>query len=288
MASTAEALEPFAQRFALRFTLIDGHLTAYRVLGDPAAPKVLLLHGLGAQGSTYAEVAQRLADGFQVILPDLLGSGQSAKPRMAYTPDRMAANVTGLLRELGVEQLRAVVGHSQGAAVAVEVCHQLGRVERLVLLNPPPVRGMRWLRGVTAWSADGPTELFSAFLPHRRLAKLWLGFLYSDGSRLTDEVLEAYAASSGQRGYAAATAQALASLARLDLHLEAAPGTLLLWGADDRLFPPRLARGWRKRLARSELTLLPATGHCPHEERPDAVAFALRAFLAARRASPTT
>lgn len=274
MASTAE--------FALQFALIEGRLTAYHLAGSPDAPAVLLLHGLGAAGSTYAAVVSRLSREYRVIVPDLLGSGRTAKPLVDYSPQEMASHVAGLLQELRVPALRAIVGHSQGAAVAVELCHQLpGRIRKLVLIDPPPPCGMRWLRPVTGLPLGGRTaEVFSALLPHKRIARLWLGFLYANRERLTDEVLAAYAATSGSRGYAAATARALRSLSRLDLHLESAPPTLLLWGAQDRLFRPSLAAAWQARLRSSVLTVLPATGHCPHEEQPAAVALALGEFLA--------
>jgi len=248
----------------MEVALVDGHLTAYHLSGDPAAPVVVLLHGLGAIGSTYRGVVERLRDRFRLLVPDLLGSGQTAKPASGYAPRDMAAHLATLLAQLGIDRVRAVVGHSQGAVVGVELCKRI-HSDRLVLLDPPPVNGMRWLRPVTPLSMGASAELMSALLPHRSIA--------------TEEVLSAYTSNAGERGYANATAQALHALARLQLDLDGAPPTLLLWGAEDRLFPPRLAQGWRKRLARSELTVLPATGHCPHEERPATVAQALDAFL---------
>ncbi len=154
------------------------------------------------------------------------------------------------------------------------------RVEKLVLIDPPPPDGVRWLRSVTGLPLGARSaEIVSSLLPHRRLARLWLGFLYADRSRVTDEVLKGYTATSAGRGYAAATARALHSLAHLELKLEDAPATALLWGAQDKVFPPAIAKDWQARLPRSSLTVLPATGHCPHEEQPEAVAFAIRKFL---------
>ena len=263
----------------MQVALVDGQLTAYHLSGKAQAPVVVLLHGLGAIGSTYRGVVERLRDRFRLLVPDLLGSGQTAKPASGYSPRDLAAHLAALLTQLGIGQVRAVVGHSQGAVVAVELCKRVPS-ERLVLLDPPPVNGLRWLRPVTTISMGASAELLSALLPHRAIAKLWLKFLYADGGRLTEEVLDAYTTNAGERGYANATAQALHALARLQLDLDGAPPTLLLWGAEDRLFPPRLAQGWRERLAHSELTVLPATGHCPHEERPATVAQALGSFLA--------
>jgi pimeloyl-ACP methyl ester carboxylesterase len=244
-----------------------------------------LLHGLGAAGSAWGPVASNLAIDHRLVIPDLLGSGRTAKPLITYKPDEMAVHIGGLLEGLGISSLAAVAGHSQGAAVAVELCHLWpGRVDKLVLVDPPPPAGVPWLRPVTRLPLGARSaEIFSALLPHRQLARLWLGFLYADRSRVTDQILDDYRATSASRGYAAATARALHSLARLELHLEQAPPSLLLWGAEDRVFPPSLADDWQRRLRDSKCSILPATGHCPHEEQPEAVAFAIRQFLAGER-----
>ena len=66
----------------------------------------------------------------------------------------LAAHLDGLLTSLGIAAIDAIVGHSQGAAVAVELCHLRSGdpargVGKLVLIDPPPPAGVRWLRPVT-------------------------------------------------------------------------------------------------------------------------------------------
>ncbi len=280
---------PADEEVPLAFALVQGQLTAYRILGSDAAlaggPTLLLLHGLGAAGNAYAALASRLAADCRLVIPDLLGSGRTAKPLIDYRPEELAVHLEQLLGILGIRDIDAVVGHSQGAAVAVELCRLrrregAPRIARLILINPPPPKGVRWLRPATGVPLGARTaEIVSSLLPHRGLARAWLSFLYADRSRITEGVLEEYTATSAGRGYAAATARALHSLAHLDLRLEDAPEALLLWGAEDKLFPPSLAKDWQAGLPNSRLTILPATGHCPHEEQPDAAAFAIRDFL---------
>jgi pimeloyl-ACP methyl ester carboxylesterase len=259
------------------FTLVDSHVTAYREEGQ--GPPLLLLHGLGSSGDSFAALSHRLSASVRVIAPDLLGSGRTAKPDIDYRPQETARHVVKLCTSLSLGPLRGVLGHSQGAAVAIELCH-LVPVERLILVDPPPPRGVRWLRALSLLgSTRGATDLVSALLPHRRLARAWLSFLYADPKRVTPATLEAYAEMSQRRGYAPATMNALRSLGGLSLNLNGLPRALLVWGAEDPLFPPSGARLWRKYLPESELVVLPATGHCPHEEAPDAVATAVRSFL---------
>lgn len=287
MGSTAR---PAENGNPLSFALVEGRLSAYRIVGPEShrsdAPVILLLHGLGAAGNTYSAVASRLGRDCRLVIPDLLGSGRSAKPLIDYRPLELASHLDGLLENLGLQGVDMVVGHSQGAAVAVELCRLRSRdpatrIARLVLIDPPPPSGVRWLRPVTGMPLGARSaEIVSSLLPHRGLARLWLSFLYADRSQITDDILTGYTTGSAGRGYAAATARALHSLAHLELRLEDAPPTALLWGAEDKMFPPSLAEEWQARLPSSSLTVLPATGHCPHEEQPEAVAFAIREFLA--------
>ena len=50
---------------------------AVREWGDPAAPRVVCLHGVTGHGRHFAGLAERLAPRFQVLAPDLIGHGDS-------------------------------------------------------------------------------------------------------------------------------------------------------------------------------------------------------------------
>ncbi|MGO9905789.1 MAG: alpha/beta fold hydrolase, partial [Solirubrobacteraceae bacterium] len=65
--------------FDLRYTTIHGHRVAYRLAGD--GPPIILIHGITASSQVWEPVAERLAANHTVLAPDLLGHGQSAKPR---------------------------------------------------------------------------------------------------------------------------------------------------------------------------------------------------------------
>lgn len=115
---------------------------AVRVDGDPAAPAVLLLHGLGRDGSDLAAVGAALAPRHRVIAPDLRGHGGSGRAqRYGFGP--MREDAVGLLDALGVDRAD-VVGHSMGATVAWLLAEEHpDRVRRLVVLDTVPPRGRR-------------------------------------------------------------------------------------------------------------------------------------------------
>jgi pimeloyl-ACP methyl ester carboxylesterase len=72
---------PFAsQRITFGSVKIDGLNIAYREAGDPAKPKVVLLHGFPASSHQYRNLIQALASDFHVIAPDYQGFGNSDAP----------------------------------------------------------------------------------------------------------------------------------------------------------------------------------------------------------------
>lgn len=63
----------------LQFRTVHGYRRAFRVAGD--GPPLVLVHGIGDSSVTWEPVVAELARRHTVIAPDLLGHGDSAKPR---------------------------------------------------------------------------------------------------------------------------------------------------------------------------------------------------------------
>ena len=79
--------------FRLRTVRVHGHDVTYRMAGE--GPTVVLIHGIAGSSTTWRAVMPALAEHYTVIAPDLLGHGQSAKPRGDYS-----LGVTALSRGL--------------------------------------------------------------------------------------------------------------------------------------------------------------------------------------------
>ena len=76
-----------------------------------------------------------LATRFTVIAPDLIGHGDSAKPRGDYSLGAYASGVRDLMVTLGHERA-TFVGHSLGGGVVMQLSYQFPeRCERLVLVD---------------------------------------------------------------------------------------------------------------------------------------------------------
>jgi haloacetate dehalogenase len=126
---------------------IDGTLIAARIGGREEGLPLLLLHGFPQTSAIWHRVALALKDRFRLVMPDLRGYGDSAKPagetdHANYSKRTMAADMAGLMTQLGHERF-GVVGHDRGGRVA----HRLAldhaeRVSRLCVIDIAPTLDM--------------------------------------------------------------------------------------------------------------------------------------------------
>src|SRR3954453_12070209 len=112
---------------------LHGHRVIYRIAGS--GPPVVLIHGMVNSSRHWEAVANRLADRYTGIAPDLIGHGDSATPRGDYSLGAHAAFIRDLLAVIGVDRA-SIVGHSLGGGVAMQFFYQFPqRTERLVLVS---------------------------------------------------------------------------------------------------------------------------------------------------------
>ena len=124
--------------FELQETTIHGHRVAYRLAGS--GPPIVLIHGITSSSVVWELVGPQLARDHTVLAPDLLGHGQSAKPRGDYSMGAFASGIRDLVLWLGLGPV-TVVGHSLGGGVAMQFAYQFPeRTERLFPLWGLPPR----------------------------------------------------------------------------------------------------------------------------------------------------
>ena len=135
-------LTPYPDGFTTRTIETNGATIHTRVGGR--GPAVVLLHGYGVTGDSWAPLATTLADTHTVIVPDLRGFGLSSKPEGGYDKKTQAGDVAGVLDALGVAQA-ALVTHDMGGLVGFAVAaQQRERVTRWVAMDGP-------LPGIGPW-----------------------------------------------------------------------------------------------------------------------------------------
>jgi 3-oxoadipate enol-lactonase len=148
----------------LSINSIDLH---YSRCGSGAS--LLLIHGLGSSGEDWAFQIPALSPHFDLILPDLRGSGRSGKPAGKYSIAQFADDLWILLDKLECSKVH-IVGFSLGGAVAMEMALMRPQaVLRMVLINSlPSYRVDHWRK----WMEARAQMLMVRTLGPRRTAKL--------------------------------------------------------------------------------------------------------------------
>jgi 3-oxoadipate enol-lactonase len=109
-------------------------------------PAVLLLHGLGVDGSSWGYQLDTLSRaGLRPIAPDLPGFGRSVYDGRGWSIRRSAQQMSSLLEALGIQKA-GVVGLSLGGTIALMMgLNDPVRVQNLVLMNTfACLRPRRW------------------------------------------------------------------------------------------------------------------------------------------------
>ena len=88
-----QSASPFGVPVTYESIKVQGLNIACREAGDPASPKIVLLHGFPSSSHQYRNLVPALADRFHVIAPDYPGFGNSDVPDPAtfpYTFDKIS------------------------------------------------------------------------------------------------------------------------------------------------------------------------------------------------------
>ncbi len=95
-----------------------------REAGPVDGPQVVLVHGWSLDGlMTFYQVIPQLAERYRVIVPDLRDHGHSDWVRGRFDVERLADELAGTLRVVGVRNA-TVLGYSLGGMVVQELAHR--------------------------------------------------------------------------------------------------------------------------------------------------------------------
>lgn len=264
---------------------------AFQSLGT--GPALVLLHSLGPghDGREWERAAQELAADFTVYVPDLLGWGHSARPRLAYDPDLYLALLTDFLTEV-VRDPAVVVAAGLSAAYAIEVASAHSRLVRAVgvvvpqglgVHNEPPGRVDKTLHALLRVPVFG-TSALNLMTSRPALAHYLRREVYAAPERVDAAVIEHYWRSAHQPGAEAALAAFLAG--HLDFDVAPALDRLrqplwLAWGRGATAPPVAHADLWLHHADHAEIDVFEEAGNLPHAEVPGYFARRLKRFLAA-------
>ncbi|WP_433733914.1 alpha/beta fold hydrolase [Nocardia sp. CA-129566] len=236
-----------------------------------SGPTILVLHG-GAGPASVAGIAEHLSRTFHVLMPT--HPGWHGTPMRSGGIGDLARAYLDLLHDRELDDV-LVIGSSIGGWIAAEMAvrDDEHRIAGLVLIDATGV-----------WFDDTPIIDFFA-LDARGVAE----HSYHDPARFYQDPADIPAAQSAVRQanmvalrhYAADpymhNPQLLPQLAAVTTP------TLLLWGESDRIVTPAYGAAYATAFGNARFEIIPAAGHMPHLEQPEATFAHIDAFLPALR-----
>lgn len=272
----------------MRYLDLHGERVAY--LDEGEGEVILLLHGIAGSSQTWRPVIRRLSRHYRVLAPDLLGHGDSTKPRTDYSLGAFSVLLRDFLDELDIARA-TLVGHSLGGGIAMQFIYQHpGYGQRLVLIGSG---GLGPDVGLTLRLASLPgAELVLPLIAPRKLVaagdRLW-SWLRKAGveSPRGEEMWRHYSSLSDGptrqaflrtlRAVVDHRGQAVSALNRLSTRTNFP--VLVIWGDRDAMIPVHHAHAAQRARPDVRLEVLADVGHFPHAERPVEVAELIVAFI---------
>ena len=295
-----------------------GHRIGYRHRSGPSgAGPVVLVHGFGASSGHWRFNLEPLSSVSDCWAIDLLGFGDSSKPRSTLSGELPAAGAVRYGFDLWGQQLAdfveqvvapqgggpvQLVGNSIGGLVvlrAAQLLAERGVPPRQVVLINCAQRQLddknvdklplleRWSRPLVKQLVRQRALLIPLFTSVARplFVRQVLRTAYPSGINIDDELVELLVRPSRSagaveafRGFVNLFSDHIAPQLLSELQLP----VRLLWGADDPWEPVAEAQRWAEHFpCIQELKVLPGVGHCPHDEGPELVNPVLERWLAA-------
>jgi esterase len=238
---------------------------------DPAAPTLVIAHGLYGSGRNWGVIARRLADRRNVIAVDMRNHGDSPRAATQSYPD-MAADLAEVIGPLGPPV--DLLGHSMGGKAAMQLAlTRPDQIRRLIVADIAPVTYTH----DQARHVDAMTSLDLARLTSRAEADAGLAaplrafFLQSLDFRSTPPRWKLN----------------LSVLKAEMPKIVGWPGTegrfegpaLFLTGAESRYVRPEHRDRIRTLFPKARFAKIPGAGHWLHAEKPRAFEETVRVFL---------
>ena len=263
----------------------------YEETGDPAAPPVVLLHGIGRSLEDWSAQHEQLSAEHRVIAVDMPGFGLSQRHPESTTLGSLSDGIWATLTALGETRPVHLMGNSLGGAVSMQmVVDDPDRVSTLTLVNSAGF-GKEVTFALRMLAVPGMGRQMLARIDRRTAPRLERT-LFAERAMVTPEriamaikiahqpdfaavYLEIARALGGFRGIAAGWRSALLPrVARLG------KPTLLVWGDRDHILPVSHLAAARAAFPSAEWHLFERTGHMPQIERPAEFAGLVRPLLA--------
>jgi pimeloyl-ACP methyl ester carboxylesterase len=255
--------------------------------GEPSAPTLVLVHGLGHWTQAAWDALVPLLDpAVRVVAFDLPGFGRSEKPDARYDTAFFASVVDAAIDAL-VPGRFVLCGHSLGGYIAANyAARHRDRVQKLILIAPAGF--LRAARFVYSLLGSQLARWLFTRRPGRAFVDRTLDrSVFVRGSipaPIRDMAFEYSAQYPVRRAFAGVYTGAIQDFRdapKIHARLRAWTGpTLIIWGRHDKFIPIVALGQTRAVYPHAEVVVCERSGHLPMVEEPGLVAAALTAFIA--------
>lgn len=266
---------------------VKGRNIKYDEYGVGNPNHVLFIHGLGSSSLVWRDFPEALSTRFHTIAIDLIGFGESDKPKEDYTISFMSQFISDFINEMkiGPEEKISIIGHSLGGYIAIDFAiANAEKVDKLVLFDSS---GLLKKPTPLLWDYINAVKTEDSILRRDRITNV-LGNLYADPSRLLPIIIDIFiyfmekpgALDSFESAFRNSTSKSVDSdqLRKLE-NLRC----LIFWGERDKLIPISFAEEFRALLRTAEIEIIKDAGHAPFVEKPAIVYQRLLDFLKLER-----
>jgi pimeloyl-ACP methyl ester carboxylesterase len=247
---------------------------------------VVLLHGLGGDGSRWRPNIEPLSREFHVFALDQIGFGQSDKPLANYHTGMLAEFLVDFLKAANVGRA-SLVGNSMGAGVALYTAARFPHVvDKIVLADGGGFRPGGASRSSGSGASSGEDAVRRRQLQNsvtRDETREFFKILFHDKNLVTDTMVDEQLQMRLRSAFTITKMQeagekGLGSLSEAEVRGVKAP-TLVVWGKYDELANPAGADRLEKAIPGSRKAIIDDCGHMPQLEKSDQFNTLVRDFL---------
>ena len=248
--------------------VVQDLLTHYEKQGS--GKTILMLHGWADSAGTFRPLLSDLADTYTVITLDLPGFGQSEPPKEVWDLDNYARFVADFLDKINNTQLYAIIGHSNGGALAIRgIAMGTLSPDKIVLLAPSGVRDTEKIRRSIIKVIAKVGKVMTFWLPSHHKKKLQKKLYGTVGSDML---------------VAPQLQETFKKTVRQDIQKDAATiqiPALLIYGDQDTATPAgTIGSKLHAAIKNSRLEIIPGADHFVHLRDPQRTLILAKEFLA--------